>query len=365
MIDKPFSDLIVIELASVLAGPSVGLFFAELGANVIKIENTKTGGDVTRSWKTPLENKESAESAYYWSVNAGKETVFLDFTNQDDLQKLYQYVQRADVVITNFKLGDDVKLKVDYLTLSQLNPTLIYASINGFGNHSPRTAYDLILQAESGFMYMNGDTSPSSATQIENAQPLKMPVALIDILAGHQLKEAILIALINKYKTHQGAHLSVSLFDTAIASLANQATNWLIGHHLPKAQGSLHPNIAPYGELFITKDSHQITFAIGNDKQFKKLCDILNLTLYEDITFQTNPQRVNNRQELYTLLNKKITQLTFQELFNQCLENDIPIGKIRNLKEVFELPEAQDMLHFFKHQAKELTSVKSIAFKFL
>ena len=367
MIHKPFSDLIVIELASVLAGPSVGLFFVELGAKVIKIENSKTGGDVTRTWKTPSEKKETTESAYYWSVNADKEVVFLDFTNPTDLQKLYQYIQTADIVITNFKLGDDVKLKVDYHTLSKINPTLIYASINGFGHDNPRTAYDLILQAESGFMFMNGETKSLTerSRSTLDVKPLKMPVALIDILAGHQLKEAILIALIHKYKTQQGAQLSVSLFDTAIASLANQATNWLIGHHLPTAQGSLHPNIAPYGELFTTYDNHQITFAIGSDGQFKKLCSLLNLTLYLDLQYQTNANRVENRLALYSLLDEKILQIPFDTLFNQCLENDIPIGKIRNLKEVFELPEAQAMLHFFIHQAEELTTVKSIAFKFL
>jgi crotonobetainyl-CoA:carnitine CoA-transferase CaiB-like acyl-CoA transferase len=121
----------------------------------------------------------------------------------------------------------------------------------------------------------------------KNAAPLKMPVALIDILAGHQLKEAILIALLNKYKTNKGSHITVSLFDTAIASLANQATNWLIAHHLPTAQGSLHPNIAPYGEIFTTKDNHQITFAIGSDKQFKHLCEILNLDLFSILILKT------------------------------------------------------------------------------
>ncbi|MDF2452610.1 MAG: CoA transferase [Bacteroidota bacterium] len=217
--NKPFSDLIVIELAGVLAGPSAGLFFAELGARVIKVENPKTGGDVTRSWKLHAENTNDKESAYYWSINAGKEVVFLDLTEENDRQQFCSLVSTADILISNYKLGDDVKLKVDYPTLRKLNPRLIYASINGFGKTNPRTAYDLILQAESGFMFMNGE---------KNAAPLKMPVALIDILAGHQLKEGILIALLERYKTQKGSEISVSLYDTAVASLANQATNWLI-----------------------------------------------------------------------------------------------------------------------------------------
>lgn len=349
--NKPFSNLKVIELAGVLAGPSAGLFFAELGANVIKIENPKTGGDVTRSWKLKTEDKTDKTSAYFWSVNAGKEIQFLDLSIDKDLQAFYNLIKTADVLITNYKLGDDLKLKVDYNTLKTLNPTLIYASINGFGNNNPRTAYDLILQAESGFMFMNGE---------KNAAPLKMPVALIDILAGHQIKEAILIALLNKYKTNKGSHITVSLFDTAIASLANQATNWLIAHHLPTAQGSLHPNIAPYGEIFTTKDNHQITFAIGSDKQFKHLCELLNLDLFNHPEFENNQLRVVNRIDLFSKLNNSIQSLNFESLFSDCIKHDVPIGKIRNLKEVFELPEAQAMLNSFSN----IQSIKSISFKF-
>lgn len=350
---KPFSNLKVIELAGVLAGPSAGLFFAELGATVIKIENPKTGGDVTRSWKLQSENKEKKTSAYYWSINAGKEVLFLDLSIDKDLQSFYGLIKTADVLITNYKLGDDVKLKVDYTTLKELNPTLIYASINGFGNTNPRTAYDLILQAESGFMFMNGE---------KNAAPLKMPVALIDILAGHQLKEAILVALIKKYKTNKGSHVTVSLFDTAIASLANQATNWLVAHHLPSAQGSLHPNIAPYGEIFTTQDHHQITFAIGSDKQFKQLCDILKIEI--SANYQNNQLRITNREALFEILNKHIQTFDFDILFKECLKYDVPIGKIRNLKEVFELPEAQQLISSFNSQNTIINSVKSVSFKF-
>ena len=351
--NKLFSDLKVIELAGVLAGPSAGLFFAELGANVIKIENPKTGGDVTRSWKLQSEDKNDKTSAYYWSINTGKEVLFLDLSITSDLQQFYTLIKTADILITNYKLGDDLKLKVDYDTLKAINPTLIYASINGFGSNSARTAYDLILQAESGFMFMNGE---------KDATPLKMPVALIDILAGHQLKEAILIALINKYQTQQGSHITVSLFDTAVASLANQATNWLIAHHLPSAQGSLHPNIAPYGEIFTTKDNHQITFAIGSDKQFKQLCIILNIEVTDE--YQSNQLRISNRQKLFEVLSKSIQTLNFDILFNECLKHNVPIGKIRNLKEVFELPESKTLINSFNYGNNVVNSVKSISFKF-
>lgn len=352
-----FKDLKIIELAGVLAGPSVGQFFAELGASVIKIENPKTNGDVTRSWKLKGEDAKEKTSAYFWSVNGGKEFLSLDITAPSQLEKLYALVKEADIVITNYKAGDDEKLKVGYKTLSALNPKLIYAAINGFGHNSPRSAYDLILQAESGFMSMNGEL---------NAQPLKMPVALIDIIAGHHLKEAVLIALLKRYKSGEGSYVSVSLFDSAIASLANQATNWLIANSLPKALGSTHPNIAPYGELFETKDKQLITFAIGSNKQFKHLCELIQYdSLATDPKYANNQLRVNNRTQLYTLLYNYIKQLHFKDLFAKCLELDIPIGKIRNLKEVFELPEAQAMLRKQKADKKELKTVSSIAFKFL
>lgn len=352
-----FSNLKVIELAGVLAGPSVGVFFSELGAKVIKVENKKTNGDVTRSWKLSSEEKGNSPGAYYWSVNTGKEVLFLDITQTDELNKLYELIKSTDIVITNYKKGDDEKLKVSYSHLQTLNPQLIYASINGFGHNSNRIAYDLILQAESGFMFMNGE---------KNAQPLKMPVALIDVIAGHQLKEAILIALLKKERTGKGSHISVSLFDSAIASLVNQATNWLIANQLPQATGSLHPNIAPYGEIFKTSDEHLITFAIGSDKQFIHLCEFLGLNeIPAHPKFVTNQQRIINRNELFEIINPKISPLKFSDIYNYCLQHEILVAKIRNLKEVFELPEAKAMLKTFTDNGITKTAVQSIAFKFL
>lgn len=353
----PFKELRIVELAGVLAGPSVGYFFAELGAKVIKVENPRTGGDVTRSWKLRSENPKEATSAYFWSVNALKEFISLDITHPSHLNTLYELVKEADVVITNYKSGDEGKLKVDYATLSKLNPAIIYASITGFGADSHRTAYDLILQAESGFMSMNGE--PGN-------KPVKMPVALIDVLAGHQLKEAILIALLNRYKTGKGSHITVSLFDSAVASLVNQATNWLIAGEVPKPLGSIHPNIAPYGEIFETKDKQLVTFAIGSNKQFRQLCMLVgNPALADDSKYQTNQLRVSNRSQLYALLYDQVKRFTFKELFTRCEEMEIPLGKIRNLKEVFELPEAKAMVRYFTYEKKELATLSGIAFKFI
>ncbi len=351
-----FKDLRVIELAGVLAGPSVGYFFAELGAEVIKIENPKTKGDITRSWKLKTEDPSQPDSAYYWSVNAFKKTLYLDLSLEKDKNQLYDLLPSADLIITNFKKGDDRKLGVDYETLSAMRPELVYASINGFGSDSPRSAYDLILQAESGFMAMNGS---------KEGEALKLPVALIDLLAGHQLKEAILMALIKKLKTGKGSHLSVSLFDSAIASLASQATNWLQAGHLPKPMGSLHPNIAPYGEIFESKDHQLFTFAIGSNAQFQALCELLEYReLASDKRFINNPSRVKNRTELYAILYNYFHVLPFEQVYAQCAKRQIPIGKIRNLKEVFELPEAKNMLRKFSSGKETKTVVSSLAFKF-
>ena len=158
--------------------------------------------------------------------------------------------------------------------------------------------------------------------------------------------------------------LSVSLFDTAIASLANQATNWLIANHLPLANGSLHPNIAPYGEIFKTKDGHSVTFAIGSDTQFKNLCKVLNLDIYGSYLYQSNQQRIINREALFHILTLSVEKKLFSELYDTCVSEEIPIGKIRDLKEVFELPEAKSMLNTFTDNGHIKRSVKSISFKF-
>ncbi|MEO8760318.1 MAG: CaiB/BaiF CoA-transferase family protein [Bacteroidia bacterium] len=348
-------DLKVVELASVLAGPSVGLFFAELGAEVIKIENKKTGGDVTRSWKLPSEDKKSDVSAYFLAVNFLKKHLFLDVSNEADYKTCISQIKKADVVIVNYKKGDDKKLKLDYATLKKINPTLIYASIQGFSDTDERVAYDLILQAESGFMSMNGT---------KESGPLKMPVAMIDILAAHHLKEAVLLALLKREKTKLGSQVSVSLFDVAVASLANQATNWLIAKHLPQPTGSLHPNIAPYGEIFTTKDNHTVTFAIGSDNQFAKLCELLHISkIASDKKYIHNQLRVVNRAALFTVLSKEVKEQTLVYLQKETTKLGVPFAKIRNLKEVFELPEAKKLVKNISYNKKKYQVVTSFPAK--
>ena len=350
-----FKDLKVVEIASVLAGPSVGMFFSEMGSTVIKIENKKSKGDVTRSWKLPSEDKDVKISAYFCSVNYNKEYQFLDLMNKEDLLKVKTYVSEADIVILNFKKGDDIKFGLDYESLTNTNPNLIYGTINGFGEESERVAYDLILQAETGFMSMNG--TPESG-------PVKMPVALIDVLAGHQLKEGLLVALIDRIKTGNGRKVSVSLYESAIASLANQATNWLMGNHVAKRIGSTHPNICPYGELFYTNDNQQITFAIGSSKQFNNLCDILDLShLTSDKMFIDNFSRVKNRVALEKLIAKKVNKWNSTDLIEKLHKRFVPVAKINTIDEVFKSTEAQAMILNEEIDGVKTQRVKTVVFK--
>ena len=320
------SGLKVIELASVLAGPSVGQFFAELGAEVIKIENPKTNGDVTRSWKLPIEG-ESDISAYFSSVNWGKKSVSLDVSEHEGKNAVYELIKEADIAIVSYKPGDDEKLGMDYLTLSAINPKLVYGKITGYGESDNRVGYDAVIQAEAGLMYMNGEPYGNS---------LKMPVALVDVLAAHHLKEGILLALLQRVKTEKGQCVSVSLMDAAISSLANQATNYLVAGAIPEKKGSQHPNIAPYGDVFTTKDEKQVLLAVGNDKQFAKLCEIIGKDeLAMDIKFISNKNRVTNRNALVKQLQGGIKRLESDELVTQLNDANVPCGKIHNMKEVF------------------------------
>lgn len=321
----PFSELRVIELASVLAGPSVGQFFAELGAEVIKIENPKTNGDVTRTWKGKDEQTEDV-SAYFSCVNWGKKSVILDITEDTQLEQLHELIKTADIVLTSYKPGDDQKLKVDYNTLKLINPKILYGQITGYGSLSDKVGYDAIIQAEVGFMHINGEP---------NSKPLKMPVALMDLLAGHQLKEALLVGYIQLLKTGQGGKFEVSLVEAGLASLANQATNYLVGGVEPSQKGSLHPNIAPYGETFETNDGKLIVLAIGNDKQFKALLDILELDNAD--LYRTNADRVNNREVLAGTISKVISKRHSSKLMASFDEHNIPAGIINKVSDAIDL----------------------------
>lgn len=333
--NKIFDGLKVIELASVLAGPAVGMFFAELGASVVKIENARTGGDVTRSWKIPGEIP-GEKSAYYHSVNWNKEVRMMDLSDELEYEKLLEEIHTADIVIVNFRKESAKKLKLDYQTLKNVNKWLIYGEINAYGQQSDKAGFDAVIQAETGWMSINGEA---------NSAGLKLPVALMDILAAHQLKEGLLIALLQKAKTGKGSKVSVSLFDSAISALANQASNWLNAGHLPQPLGNLHPNIAPYGEVLIASDQQPMLLAVGTDRQFKGICEILGIEhLTDDPKFVSNKQRVINRQELQTLLQERAGQKTSLSLLSQCAEKNVPVAPIRDIANVFSSEGAKKLI---------------------
>ena len=351
-----FRDLKVVELASVLAGPAVGQFFAELGARVVKIEHPGTGGDMTRHWKLPSEPEEQAWSAYYCSVNWGKEVRFIDLSTPDGHAEVMELIRDADIVISNFRPEAAQRLKLDARSVRAQFPGLIFAELSAFGDGDPRPGFDVVLQAEAGFLFMSGEPG---------GPPVKMPVALIDLMAAHQLKEGILLALLHRERSGEGALVKTSLFDAAIASLANQAGNWLMEGHIPQPMGTQHPNIAPYGDVFTTLDGKLIVLAVGTDRQFAQLATLLGQDEWiTDPALATNAARVRNRALLRDLLQKAIANWDIELLLGSLIDMQVPAARIRNMKEVFELPQAEAMiLEEALPDGRRSRTVKTVAFR--
>lgn len=345
----PLKGIRVVDASTVLAGPSVGMYLAELGANVVKVEHPKYR-DVTRSWKLPKEDSEANVSAYFSSINYGKSYISLDLSHSKDRMTFSELLTDADILLMNFKRSDYKKFHLTDSDLFEINPSLITGKISGYGSDSDRVAYDLILQAESGFMSMNGQP---------DGPPTKMPVAFVDVLAAHHLKEAILLALFTRATSGKGSVLNVSLYDAAVSSLVNQASNYLMTGHIPKRLGSKHPNIAPYGELFTTKDGRTITFAIGSDAHFKKLCKTLEATsLLADPRYTSNQERVIHREDLFASLSKYVSEWQSEALLTQLHHLNVPAGAVKNLEEVFNDPQARSLV---RNETIEGVATKRVA----
>ena len=319
-----FERLVVVELASVLAGPAVGMFFAELGSRVIKVENPETAGDVTRSWRGPAEDA-GVPAAYFSSINWGKQSIAADLRTEDGRSVVHDLARQADVVVASYKKGDAARFGMDFLTLSSLNPRLVYAEVTAYGDDDPRVGYDAVIQAETGFTSMNGT---------EQSGPLKMPVALMDLLAGHQLKEGILAALLERAESGRGRRVAVSLFESGVAALANQASYWLMTGVLPQRLGSGHPNIVPYGTSYRCRDGGHIVLAVGSDRQFRRLVRCLgDEGLAADPRFATNSLRVRNRADLESRLSALVEEWDRRPLFDRLRMDDVPAGEVRNVGE--------------------------------
>ncbi|MDZ4839669.1 MAG: CoA transferase [Bacteroidota bacterium] len=325
----------VVELAGVLAGPAAGMFLAELGAEVLKVENQVTGGDVTRNWLQYSEPRNDENiSSYYACANWGKSLITLDLNIDSNFNTLRNLLSEADVCIMSYKYGDREKFQLTDEDLQLLNPKLIIASVSGYGSTVNRVGYDAVIQAESGLISING---------MDNDSVMKLPVAFVDLFASHQLREGILSAIIHRNNTGQGISFNISLLDSAISALANVASGALMTGKVPNAMGGLHPGIAPYGEILHFENGDRYILAIGNDKQFTGLCRIMGIfELAAQDKFCTNQQRVLHRVELLNQLNIAVLTTDSDKFYSHCIENQIPVGKIKTVTEALVM--SQNMI---------------------
>jgi crotonobetainyl-CoA:carnitine CoA-transferase CaiB-like acyl-CoA transferase len=320
----------VIELAAVLAGPSVGQFLAELGAEVLKIE--PPSGDVTRSWRLAEEQPNQGRSAYFCAANWGKRSKCMDLREHAQQQELFALLADTDILLMSYKPGDAAKFGLSPDVLIQHFPRLIIGEISGYGEADPRVGYDAIIQAEAGFTYLNGNNQEDFH---------KMPVALVDILAAHQLKQGLLLALLERTQTGKGQRVHVALLDAAISALANQATNYLVGGQIPQPIGSEHPNIVPYGSIYTCADGVKVVLAVGTDKQFEALCTILQLTCRSN--WKTNVQRVAHRAEVIRALHSAIQKVESALLLRECASCNIPCGRVNQMDAVMQLAQKRGL----------------------
>lgn len=331
----------VLDLSRILAGPWASQLLADFGAQVIKVERPNTGDD-TRRWGPPYmptaNGEDSSESAYFMSANRGKQSVCIDITTAHGQQQVHKLAAQCDIVIENFKHGGAAQYHLDYATLSNINPKLIYCSITGFGQTGPyhdRPGYDFLVQAMGGLMSITGEP---------NGEPQKVGVALTDVMTGLYASVGILACLAEREKSGLGQYIDLALLDVTAATLANQATNYLVGGMVPKKLGNAHPNIVPY-QTFATKDGHCIV-AVGNDDQFQRYCQALGLdNLAHHPDYKTNPQRVKHRDQLSAILQTQMLSKNRDEWLILFEQAKVPAGPINNIDEVFNDPQiiARDM----------------------
>ena len=327
----PLDGLKVVELARILAGPWAGQTLADLGAEVIKVE--APSGDDTRQWGPPFIQREDEETAaYFHSCNRGKRSVVIDFRTTEGQAELRRLVRDADILIENFKVGGLAKYGLDYASIAKENPQLIYCSITGFGQTGPyahRAGYDYIIQGMSGFMSITGE--PDGA-------PQRAGVAITDIFTGVYATTAILSAIHMRASTGRGQHIDMSLLDTAVSVMANQALNYLSTGTAPERTGNYHPNLTPY-QVFDCADGH-IIIATGNDGQYRRLCGLLGLAdMAEAPEFLKNSDRITNRDKMVSQLMQKTKTFSKDALLSACEAAGVPAGPINDMAQVFADPQ--------------------------
>ncbi|MBD1206119.1 MAG: CoA transferase [Rhodobacteraceae bacterium] len=327
----PLAGIKVIELARILAGPWAGQTLADLGADVIKIEAPE--GDDTRRWGPPFIDRDGDRSAaYFHATNRGKRSIICDFRTPEGQEVVRRLIADADVVIENFKVGGLAKYGLDWPSLQQVNPRLIYCSITGFGQTGPyahRAGYDFIIQGMAGLMSVTGEA---------DGQPQKVGVAVTDVFTGVYAATAILAALIQRGVTGKGQQIDMALMDVATAIMANQNMNFLATGKAPAKMGNAHPNLAPYA-VFDCADGW-IILATGNDGQYRRLCSILGLdALADSPDFLTNADRIRNRAPLTKALTAATLRWTKADLLAACETQGVPAGPINDLADVFADPQ--------------------------
>lgn len=329
----PLAGLKVIELARVLAGPWAGQTLADLGCDVVKIESP--AGDDTRQWGPPFVTRDDdVSAAYFHSTNRGKASVTADFRTTEGQQKVRDLLADADILIENFKTGGLAKYGLDYDSLSQQFPHLIYCSITGFGHSGPyaaRAGYDFIIQGMSGLM---------SITGAPEGQPQKYGIAITDILTGVYATTAILAAVHQRQMTGRGQHIDMALMDVAVAITSNQAMNYLTTGTPPLRMGNAHLNLAPY-QVFDCLDGH-IIIATGNDGQYQRLCGLLGLEeMAHAPEFLKNADRLANRHAMDAQLTAVTRTRTCADLLAACEAQGVPAGPINDMAEVMADPQVQ------------------------
>ena len=335
------SHIRVLDLSRILAGPWAGQILADLGADVIKVERPGPGDD-TRGWGPPWikddQGQDTSVAAYYLCANRNKRSITVDITQPEGQDIVRRLAAQSDVVLENFKLGGLKQYGLDYDSLKAVNPRLVYCSITGFGQdgpYAPRAGYDFLIQGLGGLMSITGrpDGEPG-------AGPMKVGVALTDILTGLYATNAVLAALAWREQSGEGQYIDMALLDVQVACLANQAMNYLAIGSNPRRMGNAHPSIVPYQD-FPTADGHMI-LAIGNDGQFARFCEVAGRPeLAADVRFATNRARVENRAELIPLLNEITATRTTTEWIGQLEARAVPCGPINGLAEVFADPQVQ------------------------
>ncbi len=339
--NEALSHIRVLDLSRILAGPWSTQMLGDLGADIIKVERPGTGDD-TRSWGPPFVDEmigdagtdAAARSAYFCSVNRNKRSLAIDITSKDGADVIRGLAAKSDVLVENFKVDGLAKYGLDFASLSAINPKLVYCSITGFGQTGPdahRAGYDFMIQGMSGLMSVTGET---------DGMPMKIGVALVDVLTGTNAATAILAALIHAERTGKGQHIDMSLFDVGVASLANQALNYMVSGTAPGRLGNSHPNIVPY-EAFETSDGH-IILAVGNDSQFQKFCTIASLDdLAVDPQYASNKSRVMNRDALVPQVAAAMKTHSTEWWLDQLGTAGVPAGPINAVDTALAEPQAR------------------------